>query len=112
MALRYRKTAERPGLNLWLIDDDMSLIDMSTYDSFVVKIGHFGSAAALTKSSNISGVVGAGAEPTGVPNCVITWTAGELAALDPGLYDFQLTATASGLDRVFSDTIEILDVMT
>lgn len=111
MALRFKKTAERPALKLWLLDDDLSLIDLSG-NTFVLKIGHIGSAAALTKSSNIAGAVGADAEPDGTPNCVVTWTAGELAALTPGLFDFELTATLSGLDRVFSDKIEIQDVIT
>ncbi len=111
MALRFKKTAERPALNLWLLDDDLTLIDLSTY-TFVLKIGHIGSVALLTKSSNIAGAPGAGAEPDGTPNCVVTWTVGELAVLPPGLYDFELTATLTGLDRVFTDTLEILDTMT
>ncbi len=111
MAIRYKKTAERPAMKLWLLDDDLSLIDLSAY-TFVLRIGHIGSAAGLTKSSNIAGAVGANAEPNGTPNCVVTWTAGELAVLNPGLYDMELTATLSSLDRVFTDTIEILDVMT
>ena len=111
MAIRYKQTAERPAMKLWLLDDDLSLIDLSSY-TFVLKIGHIGSAAGLTKSSNIAGAAGSGAEPSGIPNCVVTWTAGELATLNPGLYDMELTATLSSLDRVFTDTIEILDVMT
>ncbi len=111
MALRFKRTAERPALKLWLLDDDLTLIDLSSY-TFVLKIGHIGNVALLTKSSNIAGAVGANAEPSGTPNCVVTWTAGELAVLSPGLYDFELTATLSGLDRVFTDTLEILDTMT
>ncbi len=111
MALRYKKTAERPALKLWLLDDDLSLIDLSAY-TFSLKIGHVGSAAALTKSSSIAGAAGAGVEPSGTPNCVVSWTAGELAAITAGLYDLELTATTGGLDRVFSDTIEIQDVIS
>jgi hypothetical protein len=111
MALRYKKTADRPALKLWLLDDDLTLIDLTSY-AHVLKVGHIGSAAGLTKNSNIAGAAGAGAEPTGTPNCVVTWTAGELAVLTPGLYDFELTSTLSGLDRVFTDTLEILDVIT
>ncbi len=111
MALRYKKTAERPALKLWLLDDDLSLIDMTSY-AFSLKVGHVGSAALLTKASNIAGAVGAGAEPSGTPNVVVTWTAGELAALNAGLYDFELTCTLTGLDRVFADSLEIIDVIT
>ncbi len=111
-AIRYRKTAERPGLQLWLLDDDLSLIDLSGYDSFMLKIGHIGQPASLIKTSQITGQLGAGAEPDGTPNCVVTWLPGELAVLDAGLYDMELTATLSLLDRVFYDSIEILDVMT
>ncbi len=111
MALRYKKTADRPALKLWLLDDDLSLIDLSTY-TFSLKVGHIGSAALLTKASNIAGAVGAGAEPSGTPNCVVTWTAGELAVLAAGLYDFEITCTLGGLDRVFTDSLEIVEVIS
>lgn len=109
--LRYAKSAERPALKLWLLDDDGSLIDFSSGYTFSFKIGQVGSAALLDKSSGISGATGAGTEPTGTPNVTVTWTAGELS-LTPGTYTWQLTATTSGLDRVFQGSIVILDVVT
>lgn len=111
MTVRYHATAERPALELWLVDDDGSLIDFSSGWTFVFKIGLPGNAALLTKSSSITGAAGAGSEPDGTPNVTITWAAGELA-LTPGTYQGQLTATSSSLDRVFSFPFQILNVVT
>lgn len=110
--VRYYSTAERPALELWLLDDDGALIDFSTGSpTFVFKIGNAGSAALLTKSAGIAGAAGAGVEPTGTPNVVVTWSAGELA-IAPGAYRWQLTATSSSLDRVFAGPFAVLDVVT
>jgi hypothetical protein len=107
----YHSTADRPVLQLWLQDDDGTLIDFSSGYTFSLKIGEPGSAALLTKSSSITGAAGAGTEPTGTPNVTVTWTAGELA-LTPGNYTGQLTATISSLDRVFTFPFTITDVIT
>ena len=108
----YAKTADRPALELWLKDDDGTLIDYSTGSpTFSLKIGLAGSAALLTKTSSIAGAAGAGSEPDGTPNVVVTWTAGELA-LTPGNYVGQLTITTSSLDRVFTFPVTITDVVT
>ena len=109
--LLYFKSAERPALKLWLLDDDGTLIDFSTGYTFVWKIGRLGAAALLTKSSGITGAVGAGVEPTGTPNVQVTWTAGELN-LTAGIYEWQLTCTTAALDRVFGGRIQILDTIT
>jgi hypothetical protein len=109
--LRYHKTAERPSAELWLLDDDGTLVDFSTGYTFSLKIGVKGSTALLTKTSGITGAAGAGAEPTGTPNVSVAWSAGELN-LTPARYVWQLTATSSALDRVFEGTFEILDVIT
>lgn len=109
--IRYHKTADRPALKLWLFDDDGTLIDFSSGYTFSLKIGNSGSAALLTKTSNITGAAGSGTEPTGTPNVTVTWTAGELA-LTPNEYECELTATTSSLDRVFEFGITILDVIT
>jgi hypothetical protein len=109
--IRYHKTAERPALEMWLLDDDESLIDLSTGYTFSLKIGNKGSTALLTKTTGIVGAAGAGAEPTGTPNVAVSWAAGELN-LTAGRYVWQLTATSSALDRVFEGTFEILDVIT
>ena len=110
--IQYHKTAERPALELWLIDDDGALIDFSTGYTFALKVGNVGSTALLTKTSGIAGAVGAGEEPTGTPNVVVSWTAGELN-LTPGSYAAQLTATTAGLDRIFTlPPFDILDALT
>lgn len=109
--ISYYKTAERPSLELWLVDDAGDLIDLSSGYTFSLKIGEPGSAALLTKTSGITGAAGAGTEPDGTPNVTVAWTAGELA-LTPGVYVAQLTATTSSLDRVWTFPIQILDVIT
>jgi hypothetical protein len=103
----YHRHAERPAAKMWLVDDDGTLIDLSGY-SHVFKIGNPGSTALLTKSSNITGAVGAGVEPTGTPNVTITWAAGDLD-IAPGVYSWQLKSTSSALDRVFEGSFHILD---
>jgi hypothetical protein len=109
--LLYFKTADRPALKLWLLDDDGTIIDFSTGYTFSLKIGKLGATALLTKTSGITGAVGAGVEPAGTPNVQIVWTAGELA-LTAGIYEWQLTCTTAALDRVFGGRIQILDVIT
>lgn len=111
MSVRYHTTAERPALELWIQDDDGTLIDFSSGYTFSLKIGTVGDTALLTKTSGITGAAGAGTEPTGTPNVSIAWTTGELA-ITPGQYTGQLTATLSGLDRVFQFAIRIDGVVT
>ena len=110
-AVRYHQSAERPALGLWLLDDDGALIDLSSGYTFSFKVGVVGAAAILTKTTGITGAVGAGTAPTGTPNVVVAWTAGELA-IAPGTYTWQLTATTSGLDRVFSGVFTVLGVIS
>jgi hypothetical protein len=107
----YFTSAERPALELWVLDDDGTLIDFSSGYTFSFKIGNPGVTALLTKTTGIAGAAGAGTAPTGTPNVVVTWTAGELA-LASGTYAWQLTATTSSLDRVFAGTIQILATIT
>src|SRR4051812_47963008 len=98
-AIKYYANAERPVLQLWLQDDDGDLIDFSTGSpTFALKLGNAGETALLTKTSGIAGAAGAGVEPTGTPNVVVTWSAGELN-ITPGPYSWQLTVTTSSLDR-------------
>ena len=110
--LRYYSTADRPAVEMWLEDDYGTLIDFSSGYTFSFKVGTPGSAASLTKTSGIAGAAGAGSEPTGTPNVTITWTAGEIAGISAGTYNWQLTATTSSLDRVFVGTFVVLDVVT
>jgi hypothetical protein len=112
MTVKYYSSAERPALELWLLDDDGSLINFATPTyTFVFKVGIPGDTALLTKSSGITGAAGAGSEPDGTPNVTITWSAGELD-IAAGSYQGQLTATTSSLDRVFSFPFEIRPVVT
>lgn len=111
MTLKYHITAERPSVEMWLQDDDGTLIDFATGYTFSFKIGAIGDTALLTKTTGITGATGAGTEPDGTPNVTIAWTTGELN-ITPGMHDWQLTATASGVDRIFQGTITILDVIT
>jgi hypothetical protein len=110
MSIRYHATADRPALKLWLLDDDGALIDFSSGYTFSFKIGVPGSTAELTKTSGITGAAGSGTEPTGTPNVTVTWSAGELA-ITPAQYTWQLTATNSSLDRVFTGDIQIVDTI-
>ena len=97
--LRYHKTADRPEAVLTLPDG----IDITSGYTFSVKIGNPGSAATVTKTSGITGGVGA---------ATVAWTAGELATLAVGSYTLQFTATTGGLDRVYECRLQILDVTT
>ena len=111
MTVAYSRGAELPVMSLWLSDSAGNLIDLSAGYTFVLKIGHPGQTALLTKSSSITGAVGAGTGPTGTPNVVVTWVAGDLA-ITPGAYTWELTATSGSLDRVFTGPIRITDTIT
>lgn len=106
--LVYHRHAERPAAKLWLFDDDGTLIDFSSGYTFSFKIGTRGQTASLTKTTNITGAAGAGVEPSGTPNVTVTWAAGELD-ITPGNYAWELTATTSSADRVFSGRFKVLD---
>ncbi len=105
--LRYHQGAERPALKLWLLDDDGTLIDFSAGYTFEFRVGLTGSTPLVTKTSGIAGAAGAGGEPTGTPNVVVTWAADELA-VTPGAYSWQLKATSGGLDRYFTGVFHVL----
>lgn len=105
--LRYYQGAERPTLRLWLLDDDGTLVDFSAGYTFSLKIGLAGQTPLLTKTSGITGAAGAGVEPTGTPNVVVSWSAGELA-ITPGAYTWALTANTGGLDRIFGGVFHVL----
>ena len=109
--LRYHRGAERPALKLWLLDDDNTLIDFSSGYSFQFLIGVVGETAVLTKTTGITGAAGAGVAPTGTPNVTVTWAANDLDIV-PGSYVWQLKATTSSLDRLFSGVINVLNVLT
>lgn len=109
--LAWNQNAERPGMSLWIFDSSGALIDFSSGYTYSLKLGQRGGAALLTKSTGITGAVGAGVEPTGTPNVVITWSAGELD-LSPGVYRAQLTCTTSSADRVYEFDVVITAALT
>lgn len=110
--IEYFRTAERPGVSLWISDDDGSLINFAAGYTFVWKIGTIGSAALFTKSSGITGAAGSGTPGSGTPNVAITFTAGELDSLAAGYYTWQLRATTSSVDRIAQGAFVLTDVIT
>lgn len=106
------RTAERPDLKLWLLDDDGTLVNLSTGFTFVLKLGSPGTAATFTKTTNIFGAAGSGVEPTGTANVTIAFSAAELDSLTAGHYTGQLVATTSNLDRLWQFRVQVRDVIT
>lgn len=109
--LVYYRTAERPDIRLWLLDDDGDLVDLSGH-TFEFKLGDPGSAALFTKTTGITGAVGSGTEPDGTPNVTITFAAGELDAVPASSCSWQLRATSASNDRVYQGRFSLLDVIT
>lgn len=110
---QYARGATRPDLRFWAFDDHGALINFSSGYTFTVRVGYRGLPGLLEKTTGITGQVGSGYRDStdGVPNIVITWTAGELN-IAPGEYTLQLVADAGGGNpRYFFDDIEILDVV-
>lgn len=109
--LSWHQSAERPGGEFWCLDDAGALIDFSSGYTFTLKIGTRAGTTLLTKTTGITGAAGAGVEPTGTPNVIITWDAGELN-ITPGGYVFQLTATSGSADRVYETDVVIRQVLS
>lgn len=107
----WKKSAERPTLDIWWFDSAGALIDFSSGYTWSLKVGVPGSTALLTKTTNITGAAGSGTAPTGTPNVVVTWAGGELT-LTAGSYTAELTGTTSSLDRVLTFQIDILEVIS
>lgn len=112
MSIIMARTASAPSAGLWLTNSAGALVDLSTGYTFTVKIGSPGSTALLTKSAGITGAVGAGVSPSGTPNLVIAWTAGELSAIPAGRYQLAVTATSGGLPRIWFTDIQLVDTVT
>jgi hypothetical protein len=110
--INYYRTAERPGIALWWVDDDGTLIDFSTGYTFDFKIGTtVGATAAFTKTAGITGAAGSGTSPTGTPNVTIAFSAAELDAIAAGYYTWQLRATSGGVDRISQGSFVMHDVL-
>lgn len=105
------RTSDRPDLRLWLQDDAGTLINFASGYTFRFAIGAAGSAATFTKTSGITGAAGAGVAPSGTPNVVISFTAGETDPLAKASnVRWELKATTGGLDRYFEGTLTVRDV--
>jgi hypothetical protein len=110
MTASYKRTAERPSLEIWWYDRTGALIDFSSVYTFSLKLGNTGETALLTKTTNITGAAGSGSAPSGDPNITVAWASGDLD-LDAGVYACDLTATTSSLDRVMSFPIQITETV-
>lgn len=97
---------ELPSLHLWWRDELGDLIDMSTVTGWQLRVGLPDCEAVIEKTSGISGAVGSGVSPTGVPNVVLTWATGELN-VSPGLYLAQLKASWGTTDRMIEFNMRI-----
>lgn len=100
----YYQGSDLPDLAVTWRDSSDAVIDFSTDHTFEVKVARKGSStAAFTKTSGITGAATA-------PNVVIAWAAtGELNALDPGVYDVQISAKrdADGKERIMTTLIHV-----
>jgi hypothetical protein len=106
---RYHRHAERPAIQVWALDARNDLINFSDASySFILRIGHPGSANYVEKTSNITGAVGSGVMRNGTPNLTIAWEPGELD-IDPGVYTCELIASSAFLDVVYHGTLQIVD---
>lgn len=110
--LRWASNAEDPNLRIWWYDDTGTLIDFSTGYTWSLKIGTLGGTTLITKTTGITGAAGAGVEPSGTPNVVVQWAAGELN-VTPGRYRLELTPTLASRQRdPYIATIEITQTLT
>jgi hypothetical protein len=93
---RYVAGGELAPTRLWLTANG-SLVDLSTGFTITAILAR-GVNVVLTKTTGIAGAEGAGIEPSGTPNCVISWAANQLE-LDPARYTLQVQArNGAGLD--------------
>lgn len=87
LSVTYDQGAELPDLTIVWNDNAGVLIPFATGWTFELKLGQPGAAAALTKTTGITG-----ADTS--PNVTIIWSAAaELNTITPTAYTAQLTAT-------------------
>lgn len=107
-AVVYTAGADLPDLALTWRDSAGALIDFSSGWTFELKVGLPGAAAALTKTS---GITGAATDP----NITIAWaTSGELNTLPAGSYVAQLRAqrTSDSKHRFMTFVIRVRPAVT
>lgn len=93
-----------PDLNFIWTDAANNIIDFSAPGwSFRMVISRPPNAAVVTKTTGILGL-------NSSPNVIVQWAVGELSALKPGRWYFQLTATygpAGGKQRILTGSLVI-----
>lgn len=105
----YIQGADIPDLTLRLNDSTGAGIDFGSGYTFSLKIGQPGSAAAITKTADITGSTPSPTDEDD-PNVTIEWdTTGELNTLAVGTYTGQLTATrtADSKHRIFTFPLRV-----
>lgn len=103
MSSSYVQGSDLPDLTFEWKDGSGNVIDFSSGYTFVLKIGTPGAAAALSKSTGITGAATS-------PNVTVSWaTSGELNTLATGVYTLQLIVTRSSdsKQRILEDTLTV-----
>lgn len=109
--LSYARNQVRPEAWLWLLDDDESLMDLSS-GTFRSMIGYVDAPALKVKTTGFTGALGSGNEQNGSPNLRIAWVTGDLD-IAPGKYILQIEWNiGSDTPRYWFDEIEITGIMT
>lgn len=89
----YHATSELPSRAIHWKDRDGNTVDLSAA-SFVLKATPLEGGTTTTKTT---GIIGSAANP----NVIVTWSAGELAAIGVGSYVVTLDAVVSGDSRPY-----------
>lgn len=109
VTVEWPRNAELPTLQIWWTDNDGTLVSDLTSATITLKIGGLGATGtlALTKTTGLAAAVGAGTNPTGTPNLVVTWATGELD-IAPDVYVCEIQARYTGsLDRIVQFPLRI-----
>lgn len=101
--LRYTSGDELEPIAIIWYEPDGTLYDFTSGWTFTARVGNPGTAALLQKTT---GFVGAST----APNLVLSWAAGDLAAIPSGSYHLDITArlTAGSLDVTRTWVFQIL----
>jgi hypothetical protein len=104
----YIQGADIPDLTITWLDQAGDVIDYSSGYTFSLKLGQPGQAAALTKSTGITGAATS-------PNITVTWAASnELNTLDAGTYTLDVIATraADSKQRIMRRELRVKAAIT
>jgi hypothetical protein len=100
----YTQGSDLPDYAVQWLDQNGDLIDFSTGWTFQCKVGTPGAAAAITKSTGITGA-------STSPNVSVEFaTTAELNTLTPGTYTVQIkaTRTSDSRDRYFRGKLRVV----